>query len=152
MIFIRENTFKISSAKCRPFCSGFSLVIDKIKFRSGKSDSHYNDVITSTMASQITNLTIVYSTIYSSADQRKHQSSASLASVRGIHRWPINSPQKEPVTLKMFKFDDVIMRWCCLFRTPSICATLPLSFGHWTNIAILCQWVASKRPIYFRPQ
>ena len=39
-----------------------------------------------TMASQITNLTIVYSTVYSSADQRKHQISASLAFVRGIHR------------------------------------------------------------------
>ena len=44
-----------------------------------------------TMASQITSLTIVYSTIYSDADQRKHQSSASLAFVRGIHRWPVNS-------------------------------------------------------------
>ena len=41
--------------------------------------SHYNDVIMSTIASQITSLTIVYSTVYSGADQRKHQSSASLA-------------------------------------------------------------------------
>ena len=41
----------------------------------------------SKMASQITRLMIVYSTVYSSADQRKHQSSASLAFVRGIHRW-----------------------------------------------------------------
>ena len=40
----------------------------------------------STMASQITSLTVVYSTVYSNADQRKHQSSASLAFVRGIHR------------------------------------------------------------------
>ena len=39
------------------------------------------------MASQITSLTIVYSAVYSDADQRKHQSSASLAFVRGIHRW-----------------------------------------------------------------
>ena len=43
------------------------------------------------MASQITSLTIVYSTVYSAADQRKHQSSASLAFVRGIHRGPGNS-------------------------------------------------------------
>ena len=62
-----------------------------------------------TMASQITSLTIVYSTFYSGADQRKHQSSASLAFVRGIHRGLVNSPPKGPVTRKMFPFDDVIM-------------------------------------------
>ena len=67
------------------------------------------DVIMSAMASQITSLTIVYSTIYSGVDQRKHQSSASLAFVRRIHRWPVNSPHKWPVTQKMFPFDDVIM-------------------------------------------
>ena len=42
----------------------------------------------------------------SDADQRKHQSSASLAFVREIHRWPVNSPHKWPVTLKIFPFDD----------------------------------------------
>ena len=62
-----------------------------------------------TMASQITSLTIVYSSVYSGADQRKHQSSASLAFVRAIHRGPVNSPHKWPVTRKMFPFDDVIM-------------------------------------------
>ena len=61
------------------------------------------------IASQITSLTIVYSTVYSDADQRKHQSSASLAFVRGIHRGPANSPHKWPVSRKMFLFDDVIM-------------------------------------------
>ena len=61
------------------------------------------------IASQITSLTIVYSTIYSDADQRKHQSSASLSFVRGIHRGPVNSPDQWPVTRKMFPFDDVIM-------------------------------------------
>ena len=70
---------------------------------------HYDDVIMSTMASQITSLTIVYLTIYSGADQSKHQSSASLAFVWGIHRGPVNSPHKWPVTRKMFPFDDVIM-------------------------------------------
>ena len=63
----------------------------------------------STMASQITSLTIVYSTVYSGADQRKHQRSATLGFVREIHRWPVNSPHKGPVTRKMFPFDDVIM-------------------------------------------
>ena len=48
--------------------------------------SHYSDVIMTTMASQITSLTVVYSTVYSDGDQRKHQSSASLAFVWGIHR------------------------------------------------------------------
>ena len=61
------------------------------------------------MASEINSLTIVYSTIYLGADQRKCQSYASLAFVRGIHRWPVNSPHKWPVTRKMFPFDDVIM-------------------------------------------
>ena len=66
---------------------------------------HYNDVIMTTITSQITSLTVVYSTVYSHAGQRKHQSSASLAFVWG----PVNSPHKEPVTRKMFPFDDVIM-------------------------------------------
>ena len=70
---------------------------------------HYGDVIMSAMWSQITRLNIVYSTVYSGADQRKHQSSASLAFVRGIHRWPLNSPHKGPGTRKMVPFDDVIM-------------------------------------------
>ena len=80
-----------------------------------------------TMASQITSLAIVYSIVYSGADQRKHQSSASLAFVGGIHWWLGNSPRKWPVTRKLFPFDDVIMilhgrqakvpfilhSWCC---------------------------------------
>ena len=59
---------------------------------------HYDDVIMTTMASQITSLTVVYSIVYSGVDQRKHQSSVSLAFVRVI-----------PVTRKMLPFDDVIM-------------------------------------------
>ena len=58
--------------------------------RHPMTHSHYNDVIMSAMASQITSLTIVYSSIYSGADQRKHQSPASLAFVRGFFtgdRW-----------------------------------------------------------------
>ena len=70
---------------------------------------HYDDVIMGAIASLITNLTIVYSTVYSDAEQRKHQSSAPLAFVWGIHRGPVKSPHKWPVTRKMFRFDDVIM-------------------------------------------
>ena len=61
---------------------------------------HYNDVTMDAIASQITSLMTVYSTIYSDADQRKHQSSASLAYVRGIHHWPVNSLHKWPVMRK----------------------------------------------------
>ena len=88
----------------------FTIAFNQIvlpRYRTGLW--HYGDVIMSTVASQITSLTIVYSTVYSSADQRKHQSSASLAFVRGILRGPVNSPHKELVTRKMFSFDDVIM-------------------------------------------
>ena len=70
---------------------------------------HYDDVIMGAIASQITSLTIVYSIVYAGTDQRKHQSSASLAFVRGIHRGPVNSPHKGPVTRRMFPFDDAVM-------------------------------------------
>ena len=70
---------------------------------------YYTDVIMGAIASQIISLTVVYSTVYSDADQRKDQSSTSLAFVRGIHRGPVDSPHKWPVTRKMFPFDDVIM-------------------------------------------
>ena len=70
---------------------------------------HYNDVIMGAMASQIFIFAILYSTVYSGAELRKHQSSASLAFVRRIHRWPLNSPHKRPVTRKLVPFDDFIM-------------------------------------------
>ena len=76
----------------------------------------YSNVIRSAMASQITSLTLVYSTVYSSADQRKHQSSASRTFVSGIHRCLANSPHKGPVTRKMVPFDDVIMLFINWYR------------------------------------
>ena len=54
------------------------------------TELHYNNIIMGAMATQITSLTIVYSTFFSGANQRKHQSSASLAFVREIQRWPVN--------------------------------------------------------------
>ena len=75
----------------------------------GPHNDHHSDVIMISMASQIPSASIVYLTVCSDIDQRKHQSSASLAFVRGIHRWPVNSPHKGPVTRKMFPIDDVIM-------------------------------------------
>ena len=66
---------------------------------------HYDDVIMGAKASQITSLTTVYSAVYSGADQSKHQSCASLVFMWAIHRGPVNSPHKWPVTRKMFQFD-----------------------------------------------
>ena len=95
-----------------------SVPYDRLHFTSqagnGRHFQHiwrtrYNDGIMGAIASQITSLTIVFSTVYLDTDQRKHQSSASLAFVRGIHRRPVNPPHKWPVTRKMFPFDDVIM-------------------------------------------
>ena len=70
----------------------------------------------SAMASQITGVSIVCSKVCSDTDQRKHQSSASLAFVSGNHRWPVDSPHKGPVTRKMFPFDDVRNTTVCIFR------------------------------------
>ena len=75
------------------------------------SNKHYGDVIIGSIASQITSLTIVYSSVYSGADQRTHQSSASLAFVRGIHRRPVNSPHKGSVTRKCFHL--LTSSWMC---------------------------------------
>ena len=91
----------------------------------------------SEMASQITSVSIVCSTIYSGADQRKDQSSASLAFVRGIHRWPVNSPHKRPATRKMSPFDDVIMRiLICLKRKFPINQWAFAYIRHWFR-----QWI-----------
>ena len=121
---------------------------------------HYDDVIMGAMASQITSLTIVYSAVYSGADQRKHQSSASLAFVRGIHRSPVNSPHKWPVTRKMFPFDDVIMKqhvfreisYSSTWRTCDKCGigTRKRCYDVKNTYLILCalNWDVS-RPIYF---
>ena len=71
--------------------------------------SHYCDIILGAMASQITSLAIVYPIVHLGADQRKQQSSASLAFVREIHWSSVNSAYKWTVTRKMFPLDDVIM-------------------------------------------
>ena len=82
--------------------------------------TRYNDDILREMASQITSLTIVYSTIHSVANQRKHQSSAPLAFVRGIYWCSVNSRHKGPVTRKMFSFDDVIMFFLKHLQSPQL--------------------------------
>ena len=101
---VRNCCFFLTTARyCRTYVHKFIPTAPLL------SSIHYTDVIMTTMASQITSLTLVYSIVCSGADQRKHQSSASLAFVWGIHRGPVKSPPKGPETRKMFPVDDVIM-------------------------------------------
>ena len=81
-------------------------------------EKHYSNVLMSALASQITGVSIVFSIVCSGADQRKHQSSASLALVREIHWWPVVSPHKGSVTRKMFTLDDIIMKRIRNHRLP----------------------------------
>ena len=122
---------------------------------------HYCDAVIGAVASQITSLTIVYSTVYSDADQRKHQSSASLAFVRGIHRGPVNSPHKWPVTWKMFPFDDVIIhvsvrrhitRWPKMLKPRHTCLFFSNRSEIWQALRQRIEWaydLAKKQCIPF---
>ena len=102
---------------------------------------HYNDVIMSAMASQITGVSIAHSTVCSGTDQRKHQRSVLLAFVRGIHRWPVDSPHKRPVTRKMLPFDGVIITsrsllhflWMTTRTSLAICISHLLSNTFYTD-------------------
>ena len=107
---------------------------------------HHSNVVMGTTASQITSLTIVYSIVYKGADQRKHQSSPSLAFVWGIHRWPVNSPHKWPVTQKMFSFDDVFVANKYAFPIPDA----PHSHAGYspTNVICLPDWVQTLAQDY----
>ena len=108
---------------------------------------HYNDVITGAMVSQITNLTIVYSTVYSDADQRKYQSSASLAFVREIHRWPVNSPHKWPVTRKMFPLDGIIMFMECYTALQNSLTKIVAMTAYWCSLHLIIICVCRNKLI-----
>ena len=99
--FASEHFIKLNYRRFCPYSRTHSME---------QNSWHHGDVIMGTMASQIPRFTTVYSSVYSGADQGKHQSSALLAFVRVIHRLPVNSPHKGPATRKMFPFDDVIMK------------------------------------------
>ena len=103
---------------------------------------YYSDVIMRAMTSQITSVSIVCSAVGSGADQRKHQSSASLALARGMHRWPMNSQHKGPVTRKMFPFDDVIMMW-----DPN-CTAVVVTVWHTAEIEVGYAQLRSSLDIY----
>ena len=105
----------------------------------------------SLIASQITSLVMIYSAVYSDADQRKHKNPASLVFVRGIHRGQVNSPHKWPVTRNMFPFDDVIMGFFIYGNIPtktvhSTC-TPNISVSH----AYLCVCSISHWGHWWRP-
>ena len=118
------------------------------------SKIHDNDVIMSAMASQITSVTIAYSTVYSGTYQRYHQSSASLAFVWGIHRWTVNSLHKGPVTRKLFPFDDVIMMWLyhqIMFCMGQLCDSVMILYPfshHWEFVYVDLSRYAWKCLIY----
>ena len=104
---VLKRSHKVLFLISKPWFRMYSYTFNSLAHTDVIVILHYSDVITTTMASQFTNLTVVYSIVDSGVDQRKHQSSASQAFVRGIHRWAVNSPHRGPVTRKMF--DDVIM-------------------------------------------
>ena len=93
------------------------------------------------MASQITSLTIVYSTVYSGADQKIYGSSASVAFVRGVHRWP----HKWPLTRKRFPFDDVIVAYefCDVFRFSIYRKWNMLLSVQWGNGCLILKYLSS---------
>ena len=151
----KKMHLKISSGKWRPFCLGLN-VLTLQQFQSTwdwylvlivntYALAHYTDVIMGAMASQLTSLTIVYSTV--NANQRKNQSSASLAFVWGIHRWPVNSPHKGPVTQKMFPFDDVIMTLRQSTGTVTIAKLNMSSKLSFSKICSLVRWFYLKWPM-----
>ena len=86
----------------------------------------------SAMTSQITSVSIIYSVVCSGANQRKRQSSASLAFVRRIHRWPVTSPHKESVLRK-----NVFTWWRHHDLSRAYCVDAALTLSVW------CQWIPS---------
>ena len=96
--------------------------------------AHKSDDIMGAMASQITSLTIVYATVYSGADQRKHRNPASLAFVRGIHRWTVNSPHKRASNAENVSIDDDIMAF--VFCLACRCNLLE-STKNWQHVSVI---------------
>ena len=135
--------------------SGVSLLLTTaVPVNSG---NNYNDVIMRLMASEITSLTIVYSTVYWGPDQRKHQNSPSLAFVRGIYRWPVNSLRKRPVSRKMFPIDDVINnqpQTKCIIHGMSAVHWLvchSTRAGHWGKGDVWMDYAASQTARFMGP-
>ena len=107
--FMQENIFE------KGFLQNINYYVKLTMHSSGSRrctkafQSHYNNVIISVTVSQITRVSIVHWNVCSGTAQRKYQSSVSLAFVRGIHQWPMDSLYKGPAMWKMFPFDDIII-------------------------------------------
>ena len=115
--------------------------------------SHYNDVIMSVMASQITASRLFTQSFFrAQMKERKLQSTASLAFMRGNHWWPENSPHKRSVTRKMFPIDDVIVIMPEYFQIVTPCSACAMS-GYIFRIIIqiwwlmTCPWLCLHSPI-----
>ena len=106
--------------------------------------NHYDDVIMGAIAFQITSLTIVSSTAYSDADQRKHQSSASLAFVQRIHREAGEFPALWQMAsdAEISPFNDVIIK--ITRRTPRVPTSPCLIWGRWNRNSL-----AIRQTVYF---
>ena len=114
----------------------------------------------SMMVSQITSLRIVYSIFYLSTDKKKHQSSALLAFVRGIHQRLVNSLHKGLIMRKMFPFDDIIMNeilcaalnWVLttwlfsLNKTPSVISVSTWSRKRWVHMLFFASFHSPQCP------
>ena len=138
---IRERfNSKLNCCFCWRVCVLTSWGIMEVYSKIINSRLHYCDVIMDVRASLITSRAIVYSTGYSGADQRKHQSSASLAFVRGVHRSPVNSPHNEPVTRKMFPSDDVIMAlWFLNYFIVTVRSVIPRKLSEFVQWRSVCK-------------
>ena len=122
------------------------VIATTIPFLPSCQSLHYHDDIISARESQITSLTIVYWSVYSGADQRKHQSSAPLAFVSWIHRRPVISPHKGSVTRKIFPFDIVTLK-------VGVCCMRMLFFIHvWKNKSTLHSFSFTYTCYLFRMQ
>ena len=104
----------------------------------------------SALVSHIIGVSIVCLTVGSGADQRKHESSASLAFVEGIHRWPVNSRHKRPVTRKMFPFDDDIILFSQHLQYPNASKHQVLrSHSVVSTDQGLCHWHAWNTSVFY---
>ena len=117
-LLFRGRSKETSELPVTGLCEGNSPLTDEFPAQ------HYSDVIMNTKASQITSLAIVYSIVYSGADQRKP---SKLRVTGGIHQRPVKSPHKGPVKRKIFPFDDVIM------KGPVTRKCFHLKTSSWTN-------------------
>ena len=113
-----EMIILLNQFLCLKFRGFLWIMIEDMQSQAliGFSFIHYSDVIIHTMAFQITCVSIICSTVYLGADQRKYKNSVSQAFVRGIHRSPMDSTHEGLTTRKMFPFDDIIME-CIIVNT-----------------------------------